>query len=146
MRPLAGLTFFWYFSDTVFSESANVAYEFGPFRLEPKEHRLVRKGCAIPLTGKAFATLCVLVQQHGALVPKQGLMDAVWPDSAVEENSLDRNISALRKALGEQASGESFIETCPGRDIALSARFARSHRKRPYRLPERASKQRLRGK
>jgi len=40
-------------------------------------------------------------------------MDAVWPDSVVEENSLDRNISALRKALGEQVSGESFIETVP---------------------------------
>jgi DNA-binding winged helix-turn-helix (wHTH) protein/pimeloyl-ACP methyl ester carboxylesterase len=95
------------------SAQSSIAYEFGPFRLEPKEHRLVREGSAIPLTGKAFATLCALVQHHGTLVPKQALMDAVWPDSAVEENSLDRNISALRKALGEQPSGAPFIETVP---------------------------------
>ena len=110
---MAQLIFFWYFSDNVTSAQSSTAYEFGPFRLEPREHRLVREGCAVPLTGKAFATLCVLVEQHGALVPKQRLMDAVWPDSVVEENSLDRNISALRKALGEQVSGESFIETVP---------------------------------
>jgi len=105
--------YFWYFSDNVSSSQSSTAYEFGPFRLEPKEHRLVREGCAVPLTGKAFATLCALVQQHGTLIPKQDLLNAVWPDSVVEENSLDRNISALRKALGEQASGESFIETVP---------------------------------
>jgi len=113
LRPLAQVIFFCYFSDNVSSENPSTAYEFGPFRLEPREHRLVREGCAIPLTGKAFATLCALVEQHGTLVPKQELMEAVWPDSVVEENSLDRNISALRKALGEQASGESFIETVP---------------------------------
>lgn len=107
------MIYFWYFSDNVSSSQSSTAYEFGPFRLEPKEHRLVREGCAVPLTGKAFATLCALVQQHGTLIPKQDLLNAVWPDSVVEENSLDRNISALRKALGEQASGESFIETVP---------------------------------
>jgi DNA-binding winged helix-turn-helix (wHTH) protein/pimeloyl-ACP methyl ester carboxylesterase len=110
---LAQVIYFCYFSDSVFSEHSSFAYEFGPFRLEPKEHRLVREGCAIPLTGKAFATLCALVEHHGTLLPKQDLIDKVWPDSVVEENSLDRNISALRKALGEQASGESFIETVP---------------------------------
>ncbi len=73
----------------------------------------MRDGCVIPLTGKAFATLCALVGQPGTLIPKQELMNAVWPDSVVEENSLDQNISALRKALGEQASGEPFIETVP---------------------------------
>ena len=94
-------------------ESANVVYEFGSFRLEPGEHRLVREGRAIPLTGKAFDTLCVLVKRHGGLVPKQDLMHAVWPGTSVEENNLDRNISALRKALGDQARGQSFIETVP---------------------------------
>ena len=108
-----GLTFFCYFSDIVISERTNVVYEFGPFRLEVDEHRLVREGHSIPLTGKAFDTLCVLVERHGKLVSKQGLMSAVWPETTVEENNLDRNISALRKALGEQANGQSFIETVP---------------------------------
>ena len=95
------------------SERTSVVYEFGPFRLEVGEHRLVREGQSIPLTGKAFDTLCVLVERHGKLVPKQDLMSAVWPETAVEENNLDRNISTLRKTLGEGTNGQSFIETVP---------------------------------
>lgn len=95
------------------SAQTNVVYEFGPFRLEPREHRLVREDRHIPLTGKAFQTLRVLVEHHGTLVFKQDLMSAVWPGTVVEENNLDRHISTLRKALGEQANGESFIETVP---------------------------------
>jgi DNA-binding winged helix-turn-helix (wHTH) protein/pimeloyl-ACP methyl ester carboxylesterase len=110
---LAGLPFFCYFSDSVNANLQHVVYEFGPFRLEPGEHRLVRKGHVIRLTGKAFDTLCALLERHGKLIPKQELMDAVWPETRVEENNLDRNISALRKALGEQAIGQPFIETVP---------------------------------
>ena len=42
--PLAGLRFFWYFSDRVNANLQHVAYEFGAFRLEPSEHRLMREG------------------------------------------------------------------------------------------------------
>ena len=97
----------------VVTQATNIVYEFGRFRLEPGEHRLMGEDRPVPLTGKAFCTLCVLVEQHGKLVAKQDLMSAVWPETVVEENNLDRNISALRKALGEQANGASFIETVP---------------------------------
>jgi pimeloyl-ACP methyl ester carboxylesterase/DNA-binding winged helix-turn-helix (wHTH) protein len=123
---LAGLSFFCYFSDNVSSDLANNVYEFGPFQLELSEHRLTSEGRQIPLAGKAFDTLRVLLERHGRLVRKQDLMNAVWPESSVEENNLDRNISALRKALGEQATGESFIETVPRvgyRFIAPLTRF-----------------------
>jgi len=93
--------------------NSNTVYEFGGFRLEVAEHRLLRDGNAIPLTGKAFSTLRALVERHGRLVPKAELMSLVWPETAVEENNLDRNISTLRKTLAEQASGEVFIETVP---------------------------------
>lgn len=95
------------------SERTNAVYEFGPFRLEVKEHRLVREGRPIPLTGKAFDTLRVLVERHGTLVSKRDLMNAVWPENTVEENNLDRNISTVRKALGEKATGRQYIETVP---------------------------------
>jgi DNA-binding winged helix-turn-helix (wHTH) protein/pimeloyl-ACP methyl ester carboxylesterase len=91
----------------------NSTYEFGPFRLELGEHRLIRDGRAIPLTGKALNTLRVLVERHGKLVSKQELLSEVWPETTVEENNVDRNISLLRKALGEKANGQSFIETVP---------------------------------
>ena len=110
---MSGLNFFCYFSETMRQDTSNTVYEFGSFRLELREHRLLRKGARIPLPGKAFQTLRVLVEARGNLVSKQDLMTAVWPETAVEENNLDRNISTLRKALGEQSNGRPFIETVP---------------------------------
>ncbi len=95
------------------SEKTNSVYEFGPFRLELREHRLMRGDERVPLTGKAFHTLRALVEHHGELISKQDLMGMVWPETAVEENNLDRNISVVRKALGDQAGAQEFIETVP---------------------------------
>ena len=86
-------------------------YEFGPFRLETKERRLLRDGRPVPLRGKVLDTLCVLVSRPGRLIEKDDLIAAVWPDTVVEENNLAHNINALRKALGDAA----LIETVPGR-------------------------------
>ena len=86
-------------------------YEFGPFRLETAERRLLRDGRAVRLRAKVFDTLCVLVSRSGSLVEKNDLLAAVWPDAVVEENNLAHNINALRKALGDGA----LIETVPGK-------------------------------
>ena len=118
------LIFSWCFSDNVISARTNVVYEFGPFRLEVREHRLVREGRSIPLAGKAFETLRVLVERHGTLVSKRDLMNAVWPETTVEENNLDRNISTLRKALGEKATGRQYIETVPRVGYRFVARLS----------------------
>src|SRR5258706_304552 len=75
------------------------------------EHRLIRNGVEISLQLKAFETLCILVEQAGRLVTKEHLLCRVWPDTLVEENNLNKNISLLRKALGESATGKSYIET-----------------------------------
>jgi len=53
------------------------------------------------------------VENAGRLVTKQELLDAVWPETTVEENSLNHNVSVLRKALGERATGQQYIETVP---------------------------------
>jgi pimeloyl-ACP methyl ester carboxylesterase/DNA-binding winged helix-turn-helix (wHTH) protein len=110
---LVRLVFFCYFSETVTAGRPDPVYEFGPFRVEPREHRLVRAGAAVPLTGKVLRTLCVLLERHGELVSKEELMSVVWPQTAVEENNLNRNISVLRKVLGDQPSGQPYIETVP---------------------------------
>src|SRR5262245_33175474 len=89
------------------------AYRFGPFRLDIRERRLSRGSQAIPLRLKVFETLRALVENAGRLVAKQELLDTVWPDSTVEENNLNHNVSVLRKALGEKATGERYIETVP---------------------------------
>jgi DNA-binding winged helix-turn-helix (wHTH) protein len=88
-------------------------YQFGPFQLDAAEHRLLRQGGEVPLQLKAFETLCALVENAGSVLRKEELLQQVWPDTVVEENNLNKNISLLRKALGEPATGQSYIETVP---------------------------------
>jgi DNA-binding winged helix-turn-helix (wHTH) protein/alpha-beta hydrolase superfamily lysophospholipase len=88
-------------------------YRFGPFCLNVRERQLSRGDEIIPLRGKVFDTLTVLVENAGRLVTKQQLLDAVWSEATVEENNLNHNVSVLRKALGEKATGQQYIETVP---------------------------------
>jgi DNA-binding winged helix-turn-helix (wHTH) protein/TolB-like protein/Tfp pilus assembly protein PilF len=95
-------------------ERALTIYEFGPFRLDTAERRLTRGGRPIPLTGKAFDLLIVLVSNSGRLLSKDELMRALWPGRIVEENNLTVNMSALRKALRDSKAGSSrYVETVP---------------------------------
>jgi pimeloyl-ACP methyl ester carboxylesterase/DNA-binding winged helix-turn-helix (wHTH) protein len=97
----------------VIGTSVGGAYHFGPFRLDVRERRLSCGEAVIPLRLKVFDTLLVLVENAGRLVTKQELLDTVWPETAVEENNLNHNVSVLRKALGERATGQRYIETVP---------------------------------
>lgn len=92
------------------SDSRGRLYEFGSFRLDPAERKLLRDGEPVPLTPKAFETLLLLVERGGRLVEKDELMRALWPDASVEESNLTNSIYALRKALG---GGQGYIETVP---------------------------------
>jgi DNA-binding winged helix-turn-helix (wHTH) protein/pimeloyl-ACP methyl ester carboxylesterase len=112
---LRTLAYSWNFREGLLVAYTSVgrAYQFGPFHLDVRERRLCRGGEIIPLRLKVFDTLAVLVENAGRLVTKQELLDSVWPETAVEENNLNHNISVLRKALGERATGQHYIETVP---------------------------------
>jgi DNA-binding winged helix-turn-helix (wHTH) protein len=69
---------------------------FGPFQLDVRQRRFSRGAVAIPLCLKGFDTLRILVENAGRLVTKQELLDSVWPQTAVEENNLNHNMSVLR--------------------------------------------------
>ena len=88
-------------------------FQFGPFRLDVRERRLACETRPVPLRGKVFDTLCVLVENAGSLLRKDELMKAIWPDSVVEENNLEHNLCVLRKILGANGGGRKFIETVP---------------------------------
>ncbi|HEX8148437.1 MAG TPA: winged helix-turn-helix domain-containing protein [Pyrinomonadaceae bacterium] len=88
-------------------------YGFGPFLLNPSERVLTREGQPVPLTPKVFDLLLVLVENGGHLLGKRDLMEAVWPDSFVEEGNLTFTVSTLRKALGEDRKEPLYIETVP---------------------------------
>jgi DNA-binding winged helix-turn-helix (wHTH) protein len=94
-------------------------YLFGPFRLEVEERRLWRDGKQVPLTGKAFDTLLLLVERANTLQTQTSLIDRLWPDVSVEPNNLQYNISIVRRALA--GAPEVRIETVRGQGYRLLA-------------------------
>ena len=96
-------------------------YEFDLFRIDVSRRLLLRRGEVIPLTPKAFDILLILVQNRNRIIEKDELMKLVWPHTAVEENNLTRNISSLRRALGERPEEHRYIVTIPGRGYRFAA-------------------------
>jgi Tol biopolymer transport system component/DNA-binding winged helix-turn-helix (wHTH) protein len=100
--------------------SGKHVYEFGPFRLDPNERMLLKDGVYIPLTPKAFETLAVLIEHSGRIVDKEELIHRVWPNTFVEDVTLAKNVSMLRKVLGE-GGGHHYIDTIPKRGYRFVA-------------------------
>src|ERR1700674_2409689 len=100
------------------TDDAQGAVEFGRFRLLPHRRELRADGVAVELGGRAFDVLMVLTEARGTLVTKDEIMARVWPDTVVEENNLVVQISALRRALGED---RDFIRTVSGRGYRFNA-------------------------
>lgn len=103
------------------SQQTPLGYEFGPFRLSLIEHLLYQGPEVVPLKPKVFDTLLLLVESRGRVMSKDELIQALWPDSFVEENSLTQNISLLRRALGGGTSGRQYVETIPKRGYRFVA-------------------------
>jgi len=97
-------------------------YEFGAFQLDTAK-RLLRRldGTTVPLTPRVFETLLYMVEHRGIVLDKERLMEAVWPDSIVEENNLSQNVSTLRRIFGETPGSHSYIVTVPGRGYRFVA-------------------------
>src|ERR1043166_8820498 len=97
-------------------------YEFGDFRLDTAKRLLQRlDGTTVPLTPRVFETLLYLVEHRDAVLDKERLMEAVWPDSIVEENNLTQHISTLRRVFGETPGSHLYIVTVPGRGYRFVA-------------------------
>jgi adenylate cyclase len=69
----------------------------------------------VPVGSRAQDILTLLLEQPGTLVSKDAIMEAVWPNTAVEPNNLNVQIAALRRVLDRDRSGASCIQTVPGR-------------------------------
>jgi TolB-like protein len=96
-------------------------YEFGPFRVDTRERRLLRNSEMVPLTPKVFDVLLILLENRGHLLTKDDVIKLVWPNTAVEEGNIARNISTLRTALGEGPREHKYIETVPWRGYRFVA-------------------------
>ena len=99
----------------------------------------------MPLRLKVFDTLRVLVENAGRLVTKEELLQAVWPDTAVEENNLNHNVSILRKMLGEKATGPGVHRDGSARRLPIRrASGSRTHGPGGDQRPAGSTRQELR--
>ena len=88
-------------------------FAFGDFTLDPRQRLLFRGSDVVALEPKVFETLLALVESAGQALTKDDLLSRVWPDVAVEEGSLTRNVSTLRKVLATSENPQGFIDTLP---------------------------------
>ena len=85
-------------------------------------------GCCDAWMGPRFRSrrecstrFCTWFEHHDAVLDKERIMEAVWPDSIVEENNLAQAISKLRQVFGETPGSHSYIVTIPGRGYRFVA-------------------------
>jgi len=97
------------------------SFEFGAFSLDTGRRRLLRHGEAVSLAPKVLDTLVALIENRDRVLSKDELLDLVWGGTNVEEGGLTRNVSLLRKTLGEKPDDHQFIVTVPGRGYRFVA-------------------------
>jgi DNA-binding winged helix-turn-helix (wHTH) protein len=100
------------------SAAAEPSLEFGRFRVLLRQRLLLADAAPIELGTRAFEFLLALLEADGSLVSKKDLLDRVWPDTVVVEQNLKVQVSALRRALGED---RDFIRTEFGRGYRFTA-------------------------
>ena len=88
-------------------------FYFGDFVLDTRNHSLKKGIQQIHLRPKAFDTLLYLVTHHGSLIKKQDMLDDLWPNVIVTENTLSHCIDEVRQALEDNAQDPIFIRTIP---------------------------------
>ena len=86
-------------------------YLFGEFRLEPDKRLLTKNGAVIRLGNKPFQVLLYLIEHRHRVVPRSELLDVFWDAKDVYDDTLRKSVGAIRKALDENSSSPSFIET-----------------------------------
>jgi DNA-binding winged helix-turn-helix (wHTH) protein len=101
-------------NEAMLDKSMDVAFAFGPFRLIPGQHLLVRNNRPVKLGGRALDILHLLVMRAGEEVSKNALIEWAWPNVVVDERNLKVHISSLRRTLEDTFPQASFIATVVG--------------------------------
>jgi predicted ATPase/DNA-binding winged helix-turn-helix (wHTH) protein len=86
------------------------ALNFGSYKLNRRERELLGPDGPVELNARSFDILTACLERPGELISKAELLEAAWPGIAVEENTLQVHMSALRKILGS-----GYIATVHGR-------------------------------
>jgi predicted ATPase/DNA-binding winged helix-turn-helix (wHTH) protein len=105
--------------------SANLVYACDQWEIDLGRRELRSRGIAVPLGGRAFEIVTVLVQSATELVTKDHMMERVWPGAIVGDGTLHVHISAVRKALG---ADRAMLKTVSGRGYRLLGSWAPQQR------------------
>jgi Tol biopolymer transport system component/DNA-binding winged helix-turn-helix (wHTH) protein len=111
------------------------SFRFGPFVVDGRRRLLWKQGMLVPLTPRAFEILATLIDRRADVVTKDELLERLWPDTAVGENTLTRHISTLRKALEERPDQHQYIVTVPGHGYQFVAEVSESDEHPAEQLP-----------
>src|SRR5688572_5971252 len=98
---------------------------FGNFTLDLERHGLFDGDRRVRLTSRPFETLVVLVEHRGQIIQKQVLLDAVWKDAFVTEDSLVKAVREIRRALDDEKTNPQFIQTVSGEGYRFIAEVTR---------------------
>jgi len=104
-------------------ETRPLNYQFGEFTLDLGRGCVLKGGEEIKLRPKVYETLKYLVEHAGRLIGKQELIQAVWPDAFVTDDSLVQCTVELRRALDDHA--QQLLKTVPRRGYLFAARVMR---------------------
>src|ERR1700688_3472767 len=88
-------------------------FTFADVEVREREFCIVKAGEVLPVEPKAFRVLVFLLRNPHRLITKDELLDAVWNDCSVSENSLTRSIALLRRLLGDDTREPRYIATVP---------------------------------
>jgi Tol biopolymer transport system component/DNA-binding winged helix-turn-helix (wHTH) protein len=91
--------------------SKSFIFRFADVEVSEREFSLIKAGEVLAVEPKAFRVLLILLQNPRKVITKDELLEAVWGDIAVSENSLARSIALLRRLLGDDTRNPRYIET-----------------------------------
>ena len=98
------------------------------FLVEPRLNRVSRQGTVVQLAPKFMQVLVCLAEAGGEVVTREELMDKVWQETVVTEESLTRAISSLRSLFDDSTQSPKYIETIRGRGYRLLPAVTRAEK------------------
>lgn len=93
------------------SDTSHAVLQFGEFRLDTGTRELCRRGTRVHLSPKAFDLLVYLLEQRPRALPKDELLDRVWPNTFISEATLTSVIAEIREVLADRARQPRFVRT-----------------------------------
>tara|TARA_R110000851_G_scaffold44749_1_gene109835 strand:+ start:30322 stop:33621 length:3300 start_codon:yes stop_codon:yes gene_type:complete len=90
---------------------SNSSFFFGEWQINPQSNSVQSGDIIRSLEPKAMDVLRLLCQHQGEVLTADDIINHCWNNIAIGDNPLHKVITQLRKALGDQASNPSYIET-----------------------------------